>query len=88
MKMGTTITGVLAVLLAGCAQESAAPPGAARPDSAQSDGTRKAQGTTERGTVAPQPGEGPPHPGVSHEERERILRGTERPAAGGQSPDR
>ena len=90
MKTGAAISGVLALLWAACAQQSAAPLDAARPDpSAQlGGGAGEGHGTTERGTVTPGPGEGPAGPELSREERERILRGTERPAPTGEGSDR
>ena len=69
MNTNAVFVMVLALLLVSCGQPLAPPTPLAAPS--------RAQGTTTRGEVVPQKGELPPHPEVTSEEHERLLRGTE-----------
>jgi hypothetical protein len=69
---------VLVLLLAGCGEPPSIPPSAVGPDTSARPGSPAKGQTIEHGSVAPEKGEGPPGPELSPEQRERLLRGTER----------
>lgn len=69
MNTSAVFVMVLALLQVSCGRPLAPPTPSAAPS--------RAYGTTPRGEVVPQKGELPPHPEVTSEEHERLLRGTE-----------